>query len=117
MDDSNTHDEFILAELRCAWLRAELVAHEIKALAQALRSGVVTSSDALMIMIQEGIVGWCSPRLEDLLQQAEQEAQDKLWEARRKNGNESPTTDRGSGSGAGGEEACVSEPDRLGQDA
>jgi hypothetical protein len=65
--------EYLLAELRCAALRARLVAAEIENIGVALKAGEMDEDLALAILIQEGLAAWCSPRLEGALQQHEAE--------------------------------------------
>jgi hypothetical protein len=73
--------EYLLAELRCAALRARLVAAEIENIGVALKAGEMDEDLALAIVIQEGLAAWCSPRLEGALKQHEAERQQKRWEA------------------------------------
>jgi hypothetical protein len=73
--------EYLLAELRCAALRARLIAAEIENIGVALKAGELDEDLALAIVIQEGLAAWCSPRLEGALKQYEAERQQKRWEA------------------------------------
>jgi hypothetical protein len=73
--------DYLLAELRCASLRVRLLAAEIDNIGIALKSGELDEDLALAIMIQEGLVAWCSPRLEGALKQHEAQHDRQQWEA------------------------------------
>jgi hypothetical protein len=72
--------DYLLAELRCASLRVRLLAAEIDNIGVALKAGEMDEDLALAIMIQEGLVVWCSPRLEGALKQFEAEREKQRWE-------------------------------------
>lgn len=56
--------DYLLAELRCAWLRARLIAAEIENISTALKAGEISEDLALALVVQTGLASFCSERFE-----------------------------------------------------
>jgi hypothetical protein len=50
--------DYVLALLRCARLRAELIRNEFDAVGIALRDGMITPAQALCVLSENGLLDW-----------------------------------------------------------
>lgn len=69
-------EEYLLAELRCAFLRAKLMAADITAVGIAVKSRVITAEQALMILRDCGLLSLLSPQVVAMLKGVERERGD-----------------------------------------
>jgi hypothetical protein len=52
---SEDRREYVLAELRCAALRADLIRNEIVTIGLALKGGLISPDDAVQLMAENGL--------------------------------------------------------------
>lgn len=57
----------VLAELRCAYLRARMAELEIEQLSEVLKCGAIEPGDALIALEQMGWVGLLGPELRQMV--------------------------------------------------
>lgn len=53
--------EYLLAEMRCARLRAQLIQNEIDAIGIALDRGMITADQAMQCLQEVGLARWIGP--------------------------------------------------------
>jgi hypothetical protein len=63
---SEDRREYLLAELRCAALRADLIRNDIIAIGLALKGGLISPDDAVQLMAGNGLLQLLGPAREDM---------------------------------------------------
>jgi hypothetical protein len=63
---SEDRREYLLAELRCAALRADLIRNDIVAIGLALKGGLISPDDAVQLMAGNGLLQLLGPARDDM---------------------------------------------------
>ena len=63
---SEDRREYVLAELRCAALRADLIRNEIVTIGLALKGGLISPDEAVRLMAENGLLQLLGPAREDM---------------------------------------------------